>query len=90
MKKRSKRAALDATEFVKTLPTDGERDKALYWRDYKWKHGAAAGIRIADELRRQVLALRPDWPDAIEQAAKRRVMKRVDDALARVTPRRSG
>jgi hypothetical protein len=81
---------VDATEFLSSLPSESERDKALYWRDYKRKHGPAAGIRIADELRRQVLALRPDWPDALEQAAERRVMKRVDDALARVTPRRSG
>jgi hypothetical protein len=36
--------------------------KELYWRDWKRRHGPAGGIRIADELRRQVIAQRPDWP----------------------------
>lgn len=78
----------DASAFVRTLPVHAEREKALYWRDYKLRHGAAAGIRIADELRRQVIELRPDWPDELEQASDRATMKRVDDALARVASRR--
>jgi hypothetical protein len=80
----------DASAFVRTLPVDAERQKAIYWRDYKLRHGPAAGIRIADELRRQVVAIRPDWPDAREQALDRATMRRVDDALARVAPRRQG
>jgi len=88
MARRSKPRAIDASDFIRTLPIDAEREKALYWRDYKLRHGPAAGIRIADELRRQVIALRPGWPDERELAEKRRAMIRVDDALARVAPRR--
>lgn len=43
------------------------RDKELYWRDWKEKHGPAAGIRIADELRRQVIAQRPSFPSPGER-----------------------
>ena len=39
-------------------------NKDAYWRDRIARLGAAEGLRIADELRRQVLALNPDWPDA--------------------------
>lgn len=88
MAKRRRNELPDATAFVAALPLHAEHDKALYWRDFKLKHGPAAGLRIADELRRQVLALHPDWPDEREQAAKRATMKRVDDAIARVSTRR--
>jgi len=44
-----------------------QRDKELYWRDWKRQHGPAAGIRISDELRKQVLAQKPDWPSEEER-----------------------
>jgi hypothetical protein len=60
-----------------------ERDKALYWRAHKLEHGPAAGIRIADELRRQVLAQRPEWPSARERAEDHEAHLRVLDVLER-------
>jgi hypothetical protein len=63
------------------------RDKELYWRDYKRKHGPAAGIRIADELRRQVLAARPDWPSERERAEDLATHLRVIEVLRRVPAR---
>ena len=44
------------------------RAKERYWRDYKRAHGPAAGIRAAEELRRQVLAMRPGWPSEEERS----------------------
>lgn len=69
-----------------------ERSKELYWRDWKRKHGPAAGIRIADELRKQVLAQRPDWPSEEERLEDYRTHLRVIEALDRVParPRRRG
>ncbi len=46
-----------------------DRSKTDYWRARKKKLGAVEGVRIADELRRQVQALRPDWPSPAERAA---------------------
>jgi hypothetical protein len=69
------------------MRADGKRaelDKELYWRDYKREHGPAAGIRIAEQLRRQVIAQRPGWPSARERAEDHAVHQRVLDALARV------
>ena len=63
------------------------RDKELYWRDYKREHGPAAGIRMADELRRQVLAVRPDWPSAEEREEDLATHLRVIDVLRRVPAR---
>ena len=64
-----------------------DRDKALYWRRYKLEHGAAEGIRIADELRRQVLAQRPDWPGPTERAEDHAAHQRAIDVLARTASR---
>lgn len=49
-------------EFARRDWAAAARSKELYWRDWKRQHGPAAGIRVADELRRQVLAARPEWP----------------------------
>jgi hypothetical protein len=65
-----------------------ERNKELYWRDWKRKHGPAAGIRIADELRKQVLAQKPGWPSDEERREDLATHLRVLEALARVPPRR--
>ncbi len=64
-----------------------EVDKALYWRRYKLEHGPAAGIRVADELRRQVVRARPGWPDAAERARDHAAHERLLDALANCAPR---
>lgn len=79
------RAAL--LEFVQRDWAGAERSKELYWRDWKREHGPAAGIRIADELRRQVVEMRPDWPSAEERAEDLATHLRVIEALRRVPPR---
>jgi hypothetical protein len=63
------------------------RDKERYFLDYKRQHGPAAGIRMADELRRHVLALRPDWPSEEERAEDMATHLRVIDVLRRVPAR---
>ena len=65
-----------------------QRDKELYWRDWKRQHGPAAGIRIADELRKQVLAQKPGWPSDEERWEDLLTHLRVIEALQRVPPRR--
>ena len=77
-------------DFVRAAERDAAtltRSKALYWRDYKRRHGEAAGIRLADELRSQVRAMRADWPSSSERAEDHAAHLRVQDALARVTSR---
>jgi hypothetical protein len=59
------------------------RAKERYWREYKRAHGPAAGILIADELRRQVLAMRPDWPSEEERAEDLAMHLRLIDVIRR-------
>ncbi|MCC6664428.1 MAG: hypothetical protein IT375_11820 [Polyangiaceae bacterium] len=61
--------------------------KELYWRDHARCSGPASGIAIADELRRQVIAQRPDWPSGAERAEDHAAHLRVLDALSRVATR---
>ncbi len=63
------------------------RDKERYWRDYKREHGPAAGIRVAEELRLQVLAARPDWPSEREREEDLATHLRIIDVLRRVPAR---
>lgn len=65
-----------------------ERNTAEYWRAWKQRHGAAGAIRIADELRRQAIAQRPDWPTHAERMADLECHLRVAEALRRVPARR--
>ncbi|MFO0568453.1 MAG: hypothetical protein U0263_22515 [Polyangiaceae bacterium] len=64
-----------------------DRAKELHWREQWFSHGPAAGIALADELRRQVVAQRPDWPSAAERAEDHASHLRVLDALDRVASR---
>jgi hypothetical protein len=80
-------AAMSIADFVSAAERDAAvltRSKALYWRDYKRRHGEAAGIRLADELRSQVRAMRPDWPSPRERAEDHAAHLRVLDALEHV------
>ena len=43
--------------------------KERYWAERIRKLGPAEGFRIGDELRRQKLALDPDWPSPAEREA---------------------
>jgi hypothetical protein len=73
----------DVEAFVHRDWDSAARDKDRYWRDYKRQHGPAAGIRIADALRRQVLAARPDWPSEQERAEDLATHLRVIEVLRR-------
>lgn len=64
-----------------------ERAKELYWRECELQNGPASGIRIADELRRQVIAQRPTWPGPRERAEDHAAHLRALDALSRVATR---
>lgn len=47
----------------------GARDaKDDWWAERVGRLGPAEALRIADELRRQVLLQHPDWPDAESRA----------------------
>ncbi len=81
---------MSTAEFVRQLRERAvivDRSKALYWRTLKLRRGPSSGLRIADELRRQVLAQRPDWPSKKERDEDHAAHLRVLDALER-TPRR--
>ncbi len=74
-------------EFLDRDWASAARAKDRYFRDYKREHGPAAGIRMADELRRQVLAVRPDWPSEQERAEDLATHLRVIEVLRRVPAR---
>lgn len=60
------------------------RDKEHYWRDWKKRHGPAGGIRIADELRRQVIAQKPSFPGERDRQDDLETHLRVIEALHRL------
>ena len=43
--------------------------KDRYWADRIHRLGAAEGLRVGDELRRQVLTLHPWWPSQADREA---------------------
>lgn len=63
------------------------RSKERYWLDYKRTHGVAAAMRLADGLRQQVLAARPDWPSAEEREEDMATHLRVIDVIRRIPVR---
>lgn len=74
-------------EFAQRDWAASARSKELYWRDWKRQHGPAAGIRVADELRRQVLAARPDWPSESERQEDLATHLRMIEVIRRARPR---
>ncbi len=64
------------------------RANATYWRAWKKKHGAKGSIRMADQLRKQVIASRPGWPSVADRRADLASHVRVAEALSRVPRRR--
>lgn len=63
------------------------RDDERSWIEQARRQGPAGGIRIAAELRRQVLAMRPDWPSRHERDLDHATHLRVIEALGRVPAR---
>ena len=58
-----------------------ERMKADFWLQQKAALSAGEVLRLGDELRRYVQAVRPDWPDSAEREADLATHVRVSEAL---------
>ena len=57
--------------------------KDRYWAHRIRSLGPAEGLRVADELRRQVLARQPGWPPAAERSADIAAHARLVELLRR-------
>lgn len=64
--------------------------KDAYWAERVGRLGAAEGLRAADELRRQMLGLSPDWPDEEARRADLRFHADLSERLRRAGPARRG
>jgi hypothetical protein len=58
-------------------------NKEAYWGRRIARLGAAEGLRVADELRRQVLLRDPGWPDAEMRRADVRFHAHLAERLRR-------
>jgi hypothetical protein len=74
----------DLVEFSRRPRGGVDETRAEYWMSFTQSHGPAAALRIADELRRYVQLLRPDWPTAEDRAADLATHMRLSDAFRRV------
>ena len=70
-------------EFVSRDWRAARESKDTYWGDRVSRLGSQEGLRIADELRRQALALDPAWPHVADRRADLLVHARVSDLLRR-------
>jgi hypothetical protein len=57
--------------------------KDRYWAERIRRLGPAEGLRIADELRRHVVALHPDWPTPADRSADLAAHVRLAELLRR-------
>ena len=64
-------------------------NKDAYWRARIDHLGAAEGLRVADELRRQVLQRDPGWPGAESRAADLSCHIRMVERFRRASAARS-
>jgi hypothetical protein len=62
--------------------------KDAYWGERIAQLGPTEGLRIADELRRQMLAIDPGWPDEAHRQADLMSHVRVAALLRRAAPTR--
>ena len=58
--------------------------KDRFWLEQRRLHGVAGAWKVADELRRAVLALRPTWPSEEDREDDLTVHVRMSEALRRV------
>jgi hypothetical protein len=65
-------------------------NKDAYWGRRIARLGAAEGLRIADELRRQVILHQPGWPDAAARRADVLSHVRIAEQLRRAGSARGG
>ena len=62
-----------------------EESEAAHWRDVKRRFGGGYVVLLADELRREVAARRPDWPDDEERARDFEHQVRLSELLRRAS-----
>ena len=74
--------------FARRGWTAAARAKQQYWRSFQQQHGPAEALRIADELRKQVLAQKPGWPNEEERSEDLSAHLRFLDLLERFEARR--
>ena len=70
-------------EFIARDWRAARASKDAYWSERVSRLGSQEGLRIADELRRQALALDPSWPHVADRRADLLVHARVSDLLRR-------
>ncbi len=75
----------DLIEFAHRSHADLAEIDAAYWRRRKRSLGDGEGVRVADELRKHVLAVQPDWPTAADRAADFKAHVRLSEQLRSVT-----
>jgi len=63
--------------------------KDEFWAQRIARLGPIEGLRIADELRRQVLLQNPGWPDADQRREDLQSHLRLSELLQRASPARS-
>lgn len=84
------RDADDLRAFARRDWAAAARAKEHFRRSFHQQHGPALAIRIADELRKQVLAQKPGWPGEGERsedlAAHLRFIQLLDRFEARRRP----
>lgn len=83
-------SGFDPRMTARQLATDWklvDQATTAYWRSLKRRKGLVACYAVADDLRRQVLAMRPDWPSPIEREEDLAVHRRIRGALAAVKRR---
>ncbi len=80
----------DAANFLDRDWRLVERIKTDFWIEQKAALTPSAVLRLGDELRRYVKAVRPEWPDPAEREADLAVHARVSEVLRHATNYSSG
>lgn len=75
-------------EYVDRDWRAARKAKDTYWADRIARLGPAEGLRIADQLRQQVIQQDPDWPGDAERRKDFDAHSRVSDAMRRAYPTR--
>jgi hypothetical protein len=77
-------------EFVARDWAAARAAKDAYWAARIRRLGPLEGFRIADELRRQMLAIDPQWPSEAERRDDLANHQRVSELLCRADRARGG
>jgi hypothetical protein len=63
-----------------------EQTKQEFWLNRRRRRSAVAALRVADALREEVRAIRPDWPSPDDRASDLAAHTRLAETLARARP----